>query len=144
MTLHAPYDPENIFARILRGDLPCVKVFEDEVTLAFMDVFPQAEGHTLVVPKHVQSRHLLDLPETVVGAYFERVQKIARAVEAGLKPDGVVVVQYNGAPAGQTVFHLHVHIIPRRDGEAFGRHGGGQMAQPAALELIAARIRAQL
>ena len=113
MTLHADYDPDNIFAKILRGEMPSVKIYEDEVALAFMDVFPQSDGHTLVIPKQVQARNLLDMPSEALGAYMARVQHVARAVEQGLQPDGLVVTQFNGAPAGQTVFHLHFHIIPR-------------------------------
>ncbi|MEO0549842.1 MAG: HIT family protein [Pseudomonadota bacterium] len=144
MTLHAAYDPDNIFAKILRGEMPHVGVFEDDIALAFMDVFPQVEGHTLVIPKQVEARNLLDMPTDKLGAYMERVQLIARAVEAALTPDGIVVTQFNGAPAGQTVFHLHFHILPRFEGELIGRHASGQMAKPEQLEPIAAKIRAQL
>ncbi|MDJ0920709.1 MAG: HIT family protein [Henriciella sp.] len=142
MTLHAPYDPDNIFAKILRGDMPHVSVFEDEVALAFMDVFPQAEGHTLIIPKKVEARNFLDMPTEKLGAYMERVQQVARAVEKALNPDGVVVTQFNGAPAGQTVFHLHFHILPRFEGTRLGAHAAGQMATPEQLEPIASRIRA--
>ena len=107
------YDDQNIFAKILRGEMPSVKVYEDDVALAFMDVFPQSEGHTLVIPKHVEARNFLDMPTEKLGAYMARVQAVAQAVEKALQPDGVVVTQFNGAPAGQTVFHLHFHIIPR-------------------------------
>ena len=105
MTLHAPYDRDNIFAKMLRGEIPAVKVFEDDIALAFMDIFPQAPGHTLVIPKDVEARNLLDMPADRLGPYMERVQRVARAVEAGLQPDGVIVTQFNGAAAGQTVFH---------------------------------------
>jgi len=141
MTLHADYDPDNIFAKILRGEMPSVKVYEDEVVLAFMDVFPQAEGHTLVIPKQVQARNLLDMPTEALGDYMERVQHVARAVEKGLQPDGVVVTQFNGAPAGQTVFHLHFHIIPRWQGKSLAGHASGTMAEIAYLEEIANKIR---
>ncbi|MCA8902275.1 MAG: HIT family protein [Hyphomonas sp.] len=144
MTLHADYDPNNIFAKILRGEMPAVKVYEDDIALAFMDVFPQVEGHTLVIPKRAEARNFLDLPGDKLGSYMQRVQKVARAVEAGLKPDGVLVTQFNGAPAGQTIFHLHFHIIPRWEGVALGRHGEGGMAKPEDLEVIAAKIRAAL
>jgi histidine triad (HIT) family protein len=144
MTLHAPYDPDNIFAKILRGDMPCVRVLDDDEVLAFMDVFPQSQGHTLVIPKHVKARNLLDLPGERIGPFFTRVQRVAQAVEAGLQPDGLQVIQYNGADAGQSVFHLHFHIIPRwRDG-ALKRHATGTMASAAELEPLAAKIRAQL
>lgn len=144
MTLHAPYDPDNIFAKILRGDMPSVSVFEDDIALAFMDVFPQVEGHTLIIPKQVQARNFLDMPTEKLGAYMERVQIVARAVEKALSPDGVVVTQFNGAPAGQTVFHLHFHILPRFEGERLGAHATGQMATPDVLDPIAAKIRAAL
>jgi histidine triad (HIT) family protein len=142
MTFHAPYDASNIFKKILRGEMPCVKVFEDEVALAFMDVFPQVEGHTLVVPKQVEARNFLDMPEAKLGDYMLRVQKVTRAVEAGLKPDGIRVIQFNGAPAGQTVYHLHFHIMPIFDGVKPGAHASGGMKSAADLEPVAARIRA--
>lgn len=144
MTLHAAYDPDNIFAKILRGDMPSMKVFEDDVALAFMDVFPQSEGHTLVIPKGVQARNFLDMPPDYLGSYMLRVQRVAKAVEWGLKPDGLRVIQFNGAPAGQTVFHLHFHIIPMWEGRELGRHGAGAMAKPEELELVAAKIRAAI
>ena len=141
MTLHADYDPNNIFAKILSGEMPSVKVFEDDVALAFMDVFPQAEGHTLVIPKQVEARNLLDMPTEKLGAYMERVQAVARAVEKALSPDGVVVSQFNGAPAGQTVFHLHFHIIPRWQGDSMSGHASGKMAEIETLEALAQKIR---
>lgn len=144
MTLHAPYDPDNIFAKILRGEMPAVKVYEDDTALAFMDVFPQSEGHTLVVPKGVQARNILDMPSDKLGPYVQAVQKVAQAVEAALTPDGLVVTQFNGAPAGQTVFHLHFHVIPRWEGKTLGRHGEGGMADTAELEKLAAKIRDKL
>jgi histidine triad (HIT) family protein len=142
MTLHAPYDSANIFGKILRGEMPSVKVFEDDIALAFMDVFPQGEGHTLVIPKGVEARNFLDLPDDKVGAYMLRVQKVARAVEKGLKPDGLRIFQFNGAPAGQTVFHLHFHILPVWDGVKPGAHAAGGMKSAAELEPVAAKIRA--
>lgn len=144
MTLHDTYDPNNIFAKILRGEMPAIKVYEDDVALAFMDVFPQVEGHTLVIPKDVEARNLLEMPGNKLGSFMQRVQKVTRAVEAGLKPDGVVVTQFNGAPAGQTIFHLHFHILPRWEDKSLGRHASGEMAKPEDLEPIAAKIRAQL
>lgn len=144
MTLHAEYDPDNIFAKILRGDMPSIKVHEDDVALAFMDVFPQSDGHTLVIPKGVNARNFLDMPTETLGAYMQRVQQVARAVETALCPDGIVVTQFNGAPAGQTVFHLHFHIIPRWEGKALGGHAGGQMADMAVLQGFADQIKAAL
>ena len=138
MTLHDTYDPTNIFAK-----MPAVKVYEDDVALAFMDVFPQSEGHTLVVPKDVEARNLLDMPPEKLGPFMLVVQKVTQAVEAALTPDGLVVTQFNGAPAGQTVYHLHFHIIPRWEGKSLGRHGSGGMADMGELEKLAARIRAE-
>lgn len=144
MTLHAAYDPDNIFAKILRGDIPSLKVFEDDVALAFMDVFPQSEGHTLVIPKGIQARNFLDMPPNYLGSYMLRVQRVAKAVEWGLKPDGLRVMQFNGTPAGQTVFHLHFHILPVWEGREISRHAAGTMAKPEELEPIAAKIRAAI
>jgi len=144
MSLHGAYDDDNIFAKILRGDIPCVRVFEDDVALAFMDVFPQARGHTLVVPKGVRARNFLDLPRDNVGPYFERVQRVAIAVDKALAPDGILVTQFNGAPAGQTVFHLHFHIIPRYEGASLAGHGQAIKADMSELETIARDISAAL
>ncbi|MEL7546036.1 MAG: HIT family protein [Pseudomonadota bacterium] len=141
MTLHADYDPENVFAKILRGDMPNVTVYEDDTVLAFMDVFPQSDGHTLVIPKNIKARNLLDMPSNKLGSYMLKVQKVARAVEAGLKPDGVVITQFNGGVAGQTVFHLHFHIIPRWQGVTLGRHAGADMADIEKLQTLAEQIK---
>jgi len=144
MTLHGPYDPENIFARILRGEMPCISVYEDDIALAFMDVFPQTEGHTLIIPKHVQARNFLDMPADRLAPFMLRVQQIARAVEHGLKPDGLILTQFNGAPAGQTIFHLHFHIIPRWQERPLSPHASGQMADTDQLEVLAGKIRSAL
>ena len=109
MSLHGNYDTDNIFAKILRGEMPCVKVYEDDNILSFMDVFPQSEGHTLVIPK-APSRNLLETNAKDIGRLFGAVQRITKAVETALKPDGITITQFNGALAGQTVFHTHVHI----------------------------------
>ena len=144
MTLHAAYDPDNIFAKILRQEMPCIKVYEDDIALAFMDVFPQADGHTLVIPKAVTARNFLDLPNDRLGGYMDRVQRVCRAVEKGLGPDGVILTQFNGAAAGQTVFHLHFHIIPAFNDKGLKRHASGEMAQAEILESHARKIRAAL
>ena len=136
------YDPTNIFARIIRGEIPCHKVYEDAHTLAFMDVMPQAEGHMLVVPK-IEARNLLDAEPETLGRLMTTVQKLARAAIKAFGAGGVLIQQFNEAPAGQTVFHLHIHIIPRRAGEALRRHSG-QMADPAELARQAERIKAAL
>src|ERR1700759_4270025 len=128
MSLDGVYDPNNIFGKILRGEAPSARVFEDDHVLAFMDVFPQGRGHTLVIPKHAHARNLLDVEPEALQATILTTQRVARAVRTALKPDGVFVAQFNGAVAGQTIFHLHFHIIPRWDGVALGRHGEGGMA----------------
>lgn len=144
MSLDGTYDAGNIFAKILRGEAPAARVFEDDHVLAFMDVFPQAKGHTLVIPKHSTARNLMDEEPQVLAPLILGVQRVTRAVRAALKPDGVVVTQFNGAPAGQTIFHLHFHIIPRWEGVPLGRHGGGGMADPAELKAMADQIAAQI
>lgn len=144
MSLDGTYDDGNIFAKILRGEMPSARVFEDEHVYAFMDVFPQARGHTLVIPKHSTARNLLDEEPAVLSPLILGVQRVARAVRAALTPDGLVVTQFNGAAAGQTVYHLHFHIIPRWEGVALGRHGEGGMADPAELKALAEQIAAQI
>lgn len=143
MSLHGQYDDENIFAKILSGDMPCVKVYGDANVLAIMDVFPQSEGHVLVIPR-APSRNLLELEAKDIGRLFGTVQRITKAVDTALSPDGIIVTQFNGAPAGQTVFHTHVHIIPRYVGSPETPHGSGEMADMDTLEAIAAKIRAAL
>ena len=144
MSLHGTYDEQNVFAKIMRGEIPCVKVYEDSNILSIMDAFPQSEGHVLVIPK-APSRNLLETNAKDIGRLFGAVQRIAKAVEAALKPDGIVITQFNGAPAGQTVFHTHVHIIPRYDGKALGAHGGaGAMADMDKLQNLAQKITEQL
>ncbi|WP_304186599.1 HIT family protein [Phenylobacterium aquaticum] len=144
MSLDGTYDDGNILAKILRGEMPSARVFEDEHVYAFMDVFPQARGHTLVIPKHSQARNLLEEDPQVLGPLILGVQRVARAVRAALKPDGLVITQFNGQPAGQTVYHLHFHIIPRWEGVALGRHAQGGMADPAELKVLAAEIAAMI
>ncbi|WP_334161328.1 HIT family protein [Phenylobacterium sp.] len=144
MSLDGTYDDGNIFARILRGEMPAARVFEDEHVFAFMDVFPQSKGHTLVIPKHSRARNLLEEEPQVLSELVLGVQRVARAVRAALKPDGIVITQFNGAPAGQTVYHLHVHIIPRWEGVPVGRHAGGQMADAEELKALAQQIAAQI
>ena len=144
MSLDGTYEDGNIFAKILRGEMPAARVFEDDHVLAFMDVFPQGRGHTLVIPKHSAARNLLDEEPQVLADVIQGVQRVARAVRAALNPDGLTVTQFNGAPAGQTVYHLHVHIIPRWEGVPLGRHGEGGMADPGELKALAAEIAAKI
>ena len=136
------YDARNIFAKILRGEIPAHTVYEDAHTLAFMDVMPQGEGHTLVIPK-AASRGLLDADPAALAALMASVQTVARAVKAAFSADGLTLFQFNEPAGGQTVFHLHFHVIPRRDGVPLKRHEGG-MADDAVLAGHAARIRAAL
>jgi histidine triad (HIT) family protein len=142
MSLDGTYDDANIFAKILRGELPCAKVYEDEAALAFLDLFPQSSGHTLVIPK-AKARNIFDISEADLLAFTTRVRKIAVGVRKALDPDGIVITQYNGAPSGQTIFHLHVHIIPRYEGVSLGRHGANK-ADEAALRAQAAQIAAAI
>ena len=136
------YDSNNIFAKILRGEIPCHKVYEDDHTLAFMDVMPQAPGHLLVIPK-VGSRNILDADPDVLAHTIATVQKLAVAAREAFDADGVYVAQFNEAAAGQTVFHLHFHIIPRSEGAALKPHTGG-MEDNAVLSANAEKIRAAL
>jgi len=136
------YDPDNIFAKILRGELPAVKVYEDDATLAFMDVMPQAPGHTLVIPK-AAAENLYDLPAAAARDVTATVQLIARAVQQGMGADGIRIFQLNGAAAGQTVFHYHVHVVPCYPDIAERQHSS-KMEDPAVLEAHAFKIRAAL
>lgn len=143
MSLTGTYDTDNVFAKILRGDMPCVKVYEDDDILSFMDVFPQSRGHVLVIPKAV-SRNLLDAVPDTLEKLILQTQRIGNAVNAALSPDGIVITQFNGAPAGQTVFHLHFHIIPRYNDIQMSQHASGRMADMEELTALADKIKAAL
>jgi histidine triad (HIT) family protein len=136
------YDPNNIFARIVRGEIPCHKVYEDADTLAFMDIMPQSAGHTLVVPK-AAGEDVFATPPEAVAAAIRTAQKVARAVNKAFSPPGIMIAQLNGPAAGQSVFHLHFHVIPRYAGKDLGIHAANP-ADPAVLAEHAARIRAAL
>ncbi len=138
----APYDNDNIFAKILRDEIPSERVYEDDICVAFMDVMPQAPGHTLVVPKSA-SRNLLDAAPDTLSAVMPTVQKIANAVKNAFAAEGVTIMQFNEAAGGQTVFHLHIHVIPRHDGIPLKRHSDG-MEDPGVLKANADKIRAAL
>jgi histidine triad (HIT) family protein len=138
-----PYDPQNIFAKILRGEMPCHKVYEDDLALVMMDIFPQAKGHVLVIPK-TPSRNLLDADAETLMAVMPLVQRVAQAVKTATNADGIRLAQFNEEPAGQTVFHLHFHLIPAYAGEALGRHASGSRADDAELASLAKSIGAQL
>lgn len=136
------YDPNNIFAKILKGELPCHKVFEDDTALVMMDIFPQSKGHVLVIPK-APSRNLFDADPASLAAVMPLVQRVAKAVKSATGADGIRLAQFNEAPAGQTVFHLHFHLIPAYDGVALGAHGAGR-ADDAELADLAKTIAAAL
>lgn len=132
------YDPSNIFGKILRGEIPAHKVYEDDGALVMMDIFPQSRGHTLVVPK-APSRNLLDADPAALAAVMPLVQKVANAVKRATNADGIRLAQFNEAPAGQTVFHLHFHVIPVYEGKPLAAHAGGK-ADDAELASLATAI----
>jgi histidine triad (HIT) family protein len=137
------YDSNNLFGRMARGEVPAYKVFEDDNVLAIMDIFPQSKGHVLVIPK-AGSRNLLDADPKTLSTAMPYVQRIARAVQAAMQPDGIRLMQFNEAPAGQSVFHLHFHIVPIYEGVAVGRHGGGGPADDSELAALAEQIAAAI
>ncbi|HMM65169.1 MAG TPA: HIT family protein [Mesorhizobium sp.] len=136
------YDDNNIFAKILRGELPSHRIYEDEAVVAFMDVMPQGTGHSLVVPK-APSRNLLDADPETLGPLFVVVRKVAQAVKKAFAADGVTVMQFNEPASGQTVYHLHVHVIPRFEGIPLKPHTGA-MEKPEVLAANAEKIKAAL
>jgi histidine triad (HIT) family protein len=136
------YDTNNIFAKILRGDVPSVKVFEDDETLAFMDVMPQADGHTLVIPKE-SAENIFELSPEGAAAMVKTTQKVAKAVQKGLDAPGIMIFQLNGKAAGQSVFHVHFHVVPRSKGIDLKLHARG-MEPPEKLKAIAEKIKAAL
>ncbi|KAB2683923.1 MULTISPECIES: HIT family protein [Brucella/Ochrobactrum group] len=140
--MSATYDNNNIFAKILRGEIPSTRVYETDDVVAFMDVMPQGMGHTLVVPK-APSRNLLDAQPETLANLIQAVQKIAQAVKKAFNADGVTVMQFNEPASGQTVYHLHFHVIPRFEGVALKPHTG-QMEDAAVLSANAEKIRAAL
>ncbi len=136
------YDPDNIFAKIIRGDAPAHRVHEDDLTLAFMDIMPQADGHTLVIPK-CPARDIFDVPPDMLRHTIVITQRVARAVRSAFSADGVMVAQLSGAAAGQTVFHLHFHVLPRHNGIDFRLHAK-DMAPAELLAAHAERVRRAL
>ena len=119
------YDSANIFSKIIRGEIPAHKVYEDADVLVMMDIFPQSRGHTLVIPK-AASRNLFDADPAVLATAIAQVQRVANAVHKAMGSDGIRIAQFNEAPAGQSVFHLHFHVIPAYIGVELGRHGQGK------------------
>jgi histidine triad (HIT) family protein len=136
------YDPNNIFAKILRGEIPAAKVYEDAQTLAFMDVMPQSEGHTLVIPK-TQARTFLDIEPASLANLIIVTQRVAKAVQAAFKPDGMRIIQYNEPAGGQTVFHIHFHIVPCYEGRELKTHAR-EMVDKSVLAEHAERVRKAL
>jgi histidine triad (HIT) family protein len=136
------YDPQNVFAKILRNELPSERVYEDEKTIAFMDLMPQSEGHVLVIPRELAVT-LLDLSTEAAEACIRTTQRLARAVKRAFDVPGIMIMQVNGAVAGQTVPHIHFHIIPRRPGEALLLHAAVK-ADSQRLRENAERIRRHL
>jgi histidine triad (HIT) family protein len=137
------YDTNNIFAKIVRGEIPAVKVYEDAQTLAFMDVMPQSDGHTLIIPKLAQAENFFDIDAASLTSVILTTQKIAKAVDAAFRPDGIRIIQFNRPAAGQTVFHIHFHVVPCYDGVELKSHARG-MADKAVLADHAERIKARL
>ncbi len=136
------YDANNIFGKILRGEIPSHRVYEDDDTLAFMDVMPQSPGHLLVIPK-APSRNMLDADPAVLSKLMPVVQRLATAAKEAFEADGITIMQFNEAPAGQTVFHLHFHIVPRYEGASLHPHSG-QMEDHAVLASHAKKLMDQL
>ena len=136
------YDDSNVFAKMLRGEIPCHKLYEDDDTLAFLDIMPRSEGHALVITK-AKARDLFDVSPEALAKLMAVVQKLAPKIKDAVGADGVLIQQFNGPAAGQTVFHLHVHIVPRKQGEPLKPHAG-KMADQAKLAATAEKIRKKL
>ncbi|ANI77331.1 MULTISPECIES: HIT family protein [Sphingobium] len=145
MSLDGTYDEANAFALILQGKIPSTKLYEDEHSYAFLDIQPQSKGHSLVISKWSKARNILEVEDEALAQVMATVKKVAIATRKALNPDGIHVAQFNGAPAGQTVYHLHFHIVPRWVGgpTGFSAHAQGNFADAAALEALAEEIRAQ-
>ena len=136
------YDENNIFAKMLRVEIPCHKLYEDENALAFLDIMPRSGGHTLVITKE-KARDLFDVSPEALAKLMAVVRKLAPKIKEAVGAEGVLIQQFNGAAAGQTVFHLHVHIVPRKEGEPLKPHAG-KMEDQAKLAATAEKIRANM
>lgn len=136
------YDSNNVFAKILRGEIPAFKVYEDAHALAFMDVMPQSEGHTLVIPK-TNARNFFDIDPESLSTLIKATQHVAKAVQKAFKPDGMRIIQFNEPAAGQTVFHIHFHIVPCYEGSSLKGHSR-DMADKTVLAEHAERIKREL
>ncbi len=135
------YDSQNVFAKILRGEIPAHKVFEDEIAFAFLDIMPRAEGHTLVIPKQ-PARGLMDIDPENLGQLIKRVQLVAKAAKTAFKADGLTLQQFNESAGGQVIFHIHFHILPRFEGVAL--RPPGIMGDDEKLKAQAETLRAAL
>lgn len=136
------YDKDNVFAKILRGEIPAAKVYEDAHVLSFMDAMPASDGHTLVIPKS-EARNLFDVAPAVLAELIKATQYVAKGVQNAFQPDGVRIIQFNEPAAGQTVFHIHFHIVPCYAGKELRPHGR-DWADKALLAQHAEKIRAAL
>lgn len=136
------YDRNNIFAKILRGEIPAARIYEDDHVLAFMDAMPQSDGHALVIPK-VEAENLFELAPEALATLIQAVQRLAHAIQVALAPDGLTIMQFNGAAAGQTVFHVHFHLVPRYEDKPLRVHGR-EMADRTVLQAQAEKIKAAL
>ena len=136
------YDDQNIFAKILRGEMPCEKLYEDDDTFVIMDIMPRGDGHCLVLPKR-PARNVLDADDEMLAAVSKTTAKMARTVKKAFNADGVTIQQFNESAGGQVVFHLHVHVIPRFEGERMKPHTG-TMEDQAVLKPNADKIRAAI
>jgi histidine triad (HIT) family protein len=144
MTLNGPYDDANPFAKILRQEASAVRVYEDADVLAFMDLFPQSTGHVLVIPKNGRAQNILDIDTATLVKLCVVVQKIAKAIREALRPHGIIVTEFNGEAAGQTVYHFHFHVIPCWTGQPLKGHAHGQRADTDELRKLAQAIAAGL
>jgi len=136
------YDANNIFAKILRGELPCHKVYEDEKSFVFLDIMPRAPGHTLILPK-APARNVLDVPPDDLAHVIKVAQKVAKAAMKVFEADGVTIQQFNESAGGQVVFHLHVHVIPRKEGVAM-KPAASEKEKPEVLAEHARKLSAAL
>jgi histidine triad (HIT) family protein len=136
------YDDTNVFAKILRGELPSQKIYEDERTIVIMDIMPRADGHALVIPK-APSRTFLDMAPEDIAATYATVQRVARAAKAAFDADGITIQQFNESAGGQVVFHTHVHVLPRKTGVPLRPHTG-EMAPAETIRVHADKLKAAL
>jgi histidine triad (HIT) family protein len=137
------YDDSNVFAKILRGELPAHKVYETDRVLAFMDIMPRADGHVLVIPKQAKARNILDIATDDLAHLIQAVQVVAKASMRAFDADGITIQQFNESAGGQVVFHIHFHVIPRHDGASMRPHTGA-MEKPDVLAANAEKLRAAL